>query len=59
MITVTRVTVYDSIGLHFTTKVHGEFPSYKDAVEFYKEELSIDGFKVKTVRMDYDEEEEK
>ena len=59
MITVTRVTVYDSAGRHFTTKVSDEFPSYKDAVDFYKMELSDIDFQVKTVRMDYNEEDEK
>ena len=58
MITVTRVTVYDSENHHFTTKVSDEHHSYKDAVKFYKEKLSSGEFKVKTVRMDYDEEEE-
>lgn len=57
MITVIRVTAYDSAGNHFTTKVSENFTSYKDAVKFYKEELSNDDFKVKTVRMDYEEEE--
>lgn len=59
MITVTRVTVYDSENHHFTTKVSDEFPSYKEAVDFYKRELSDIDFQVKTVRMDYNEEEDK
>ena len=57
MITVIRVTVYDNTDRHFTTKVSDEFPSYKDAVDFYKRDLSSDDFKVKTVRIDYNEEE--
>lgn len=59
MITVTKVTAFDGEDNHFTTKVSDKFPSYKDAVAFYKEELSNDDFKVKRVRMVFTEEEDK
>lgn len=57
MITVTRVTVYDSVGRHFTTKVSQSFDSLKKAKEFYKEDLSSDEFQVKMVLLDYEEDE--
>jgi hypothetical protein len=39
MITVIRVTNYDSSGNHFTTKVSQHFDSKKEAKDFYKEEM--------------------
>lgn len=59
MITVTRVTVYDSANRHFSLNTEKEFRSYKEAVSFFINDLSNKYFKVIRVRMYYEEEEEK
>ena len=57
MITVIRVTAYDSVGNHFTTKVSQPFDSKKEAKDFYKEELTSDEFQVTKILIDYEEED--
>lgn len=55
MITVLRVTAYDSVGNHFATKVSQSFGSRKDAKAFYKEELTSKEFQVTKILIDYEE----
>lgn len=55
MITVIRVTAYDSAGNHFITKVSQSFGSRKEAKAFYKEELTSEEFQVTKILIDYEE----
>ena len=57
MITVTRVTIYDSISRRMSFNVNNAFESQQEAKRYYRIGLTDKGYEVTKILIDYDEEE--
>jgi hypothetical protein len=57
MITVTRVTIYDSISRRMSFNVNNTFESQQEAKRHFRFKFTNEGYEVIRVLIDYDEEE--
>jgi hypothetical protein len=57
MITVTRVTIYDSISRRMSFNVNNAFESQQEAKRYFRFKFTNEGHEVIRVLIDYDEEE--
>ena len=57
MITVTRVTIYDSISRRMSFNVNNAFESQQEAKRYFRFKFTNEGYEVTRVLIDYDEEE--
>ena len=57
MITVTRVTIHDSISRRMSFNVNNGFESQQEAKRYFRFKFANEGYKVIRVLIDYEEEE--
>jgi hypothetical protein len=57
MITVTRVTIHDSISRRMSFNVNNAFESQQEAKRYFRFKFTNEGHEVIRVLIDYDEEE--